>query len=143
MSLPILVAIVAIGITLTVLAVHFTGGSKVATIADANHAAQLFLADYPNEHAGPALLTSDKQSAFIVMPGERIGIVQAFGDGYFTRIVTAGDVASVRVQDPAVLTVRFRDFTWTGGHFRFAERAVAESIAASLGMPDINSRSEA
>lgn len=143
MSLPILVALVVVGITAAVLAVHLTGGSKLSVIEDADHAARLFLADFPNERLGPALLTTERQSAFMDLSGGRIGIVQAFGDGYFTRIVTAGDVASVRVQDPAVMTVRFRDFTWTGGHFRFAERAVAEALAASLGMPQMNSKSEA
>lgn len=142
MSLPILVALV-VGITAAVLAVHLTGGSKLSVIEDADHAARLFLADFPNEKPGPALLTTERQSAFMDLAGERIGIVQAFGDGYFTRIVTAGDVASVQVRDPAVVTVRFRDFTWTGGHFRFGERAVAESLAAALGMPPMNSKSGA
>ena len=32
MSLPVLVAIVAVGIALTVAAVHFTGGSRQASI---------------------------------------------------------------------------------------------------------------
>lgn len=141
MSLPILVALVVVGITAAVLAVHLTGGSKRSVIDDADHAAKLFLADFPNEQPGRALLTTERQSAFMDLAGERIGIVQAFGDGYFTRIVTAGDVASVHVQDPAVMTVRFRDFTWTGGHFRFGERAVAEALAISLGMPHMNSRS--
>ena len=35
MSLPVLVALVVVGIALSVLAVHFTGGSKIATLADA------------------------------------------------------------------------------------------------------------
>jgi hypothetical protein len=140
MSLPILVALVTVGIALAVLSVHLTGGSKRSSIADADHAARLLLADFPNERPGPALLTVDGQSAFMDLPGGRTGIVQSFGDGYFTRIVTAGDVASVRVQDPAVITIRFRDFTWTGGHFRFGERAVAEALAMSLGM---NSKSGA
>lgn len=143
MSLPILVALVVVGITAAVLAVHLTGGSKRSTIVDADHAATLFLTDFPNERPGPALLTIDNQSAFLDLPGARLGIVQSFGDGYFTRIVTAGDIASVRVQDPAIMTVRFRDFTWTGGHFRFGERAVAEALAASLGAPQLNSASGA
>lgn len=132
MSLPILVAMVVVGITAAVLAVHFTGGSRKATIVDADHAARLFNADFPNERPAAARLTNEAQSAFMDLTGGRIGIVQAFGDGYFTRIVTPADVASVQVRDPAILSVRFRDFTWTGGHFHFAERADADALAASL-----------
>lgn len=63
MSLPILVALVTVGIALAVLSVHLTGGSKRSSIADADHAARLLLADFPNERPGPALLTVDGQSA--------------------------------------------------------------------------------
>lgn len=36
MSLPVLVAIVILGIALSVAAVHFTGGSKPATLSGAD-----------------------------------------------------------------------------------------------------------
>lgn len=133
MSLPILIALVVVGITVGVLAVHLTGGSKRSAIADADHASRLFSADFPKERLGCTYLTSDNQSAFIEMSDDRVGIVQSFGDGFFTRIVNAGDVASVRLRDPAILSIRFRDFTWTGGHFHFANRPVAEAFAARLG----------
>lgn len=143
MSLPLLVAIVVIGISVGVLAVHFTGGSKIATLADDGHAARLLLADFPNERPGQAHLTQDLQSAFMQLPGGRVGIVQAFGDGFFTRIITAGDIASLRVRDPAILSIRFRDFTWTGGNFHFAERAVVDTFASILSTPDTKLKSEA
>ena len=133
MSLPILVAIVAIGIALTVAAVHLTGGSKVSSIRDDAHARQLFLADFPNEQPGPANLTADRHSAFMALPGDRMAIVQSFGDGFFTRIVSRGDIASVRVREPGTLSLRFRDFTWTGGHFHFDRMAKAAAIGAALG----------
>ena len=132
MSLPILVAIVAIGIALTVAAVHFTGGSKRATIADAWHARQVFLTDFPDERVGKVTVTADRASAFLGLDSGRTGIVQSFGDSFFTRIVGAADVASVEFQDPATILLRFRDFTWPGGVFRFADRQMALSVAVAL-----------
>lgn len=133
MSLPILVALVVIGITAAVVAVHFTGGSKVSTIRDADHARDLFAADFPDEHTGEATLTTDRHSAFMSLANNRIAIVQSFGDGFFTRTVSASDVASVRLRDPATISIRFRDFTWTGGHFHFDHAETARAIGALLG----------
>lgn len=132
MSLPILVAIVAVGIALTVAAVHWTGGSKIATITDGEHARQLFFADFPDERPGNADVTTDGRSAFMSLPGGRTGIVQSFGDGFFTRIVSSADIATIAVREPATVSIRFRDFTWTGGHFTFAERDVARAVHGAL-----------
>ena len=132
MSLPILVAIVAIGIALTVAAVHFTGGSKRAAIADAGQARQIFLADFPDERVGTVTVTTDRASAFLGLDSGRTGIVQSFGDGFFTRIVGAGDVASVTMQGPATVCLRFRDFTWRSADFRFAEKETALAVVAAL-----------
>jgi hypothetical protein len=132
MSLPILVAIVAVGIALTVAAVHFTGGSRMALIDGAENARRLFAADYPDEQTSETAITIDRHSAFLPLPGGRMGIVQSFGDGFFTRIATARDVAQLKVRAPATVSIRFRDFTWTGGHFSFAASRDAERIAAVL-----------
>ena len=132
MSLPILVAIVAIGIALTVAAVHFTGGSRTALIDGAEMARRLFAADYPGEATNEVAITIDRHSAFLPLSGGRMGIVQSFGDGFFTRIATAKDVAQLRVRAPATVSIRFRDFTWTGGHFSFAAARDAERIAGVL-----------
>ena len=42
MSLPVLVALVVFGIALSVAAVHFTGGTKTATLADARSGIEPF-----------------------------------------------------------------------------------------------------
>ncbi|WP_348524655.1 hypothetical protein [Mesorhizobium huakuii] len=46
MSLPVLVAIVVLGIALSVAAVHFTGGSKAATLANPDQALHRFAEDF-------------------------------------------------------------------------------------------------
>jgi hypothetical protein len=132
LSLPVLVALVAVGIALTVAAVHFTGGSRTAEIADAEHARQLFFADFPDERPGNTVVTTDGKSAFLTLSSGRSGIVQSFGDGFFTRIVSAKDVAAMSVREPGIMTIRFRDFTWTGGHFRFPDMDTAQTVAALL-----------
>jgi hypothetical protein len=132
MSLPLLVAIVAVGIALAVAAVHFTGGSKHSEIAGADHARQLFLADFPSEQPGHVEITADHRSAFLDLSGGRVGIVQSFGDGFFTRKVSAADVAAIRLRETATVSIRFRDFTWTGGHFHFSSPNAAAAIFAAL-----------
>ncbi|HHZ10126.1 MAG TPA: hypothetical protein GX405_15250 [Rhizobiales bacterium] len=132
MSLPLLVAIVVIGISLTVAAVHFTGGSKVARLAGVEEARRVFALDFPDETPSSVLITSDGRSAFLSLSGGRTGIVQSFGDGYFTRIATPGDVAALALGQPATVSVRFRDFTWTGGQFAFADAAAASAVARAL-----------
>jgi hypothetical protein len=132
MSMPVLVAIVVVGIALVVAAVHLTGGSKVAIVADDDHARRLFRDDFPDEAPAKVEITADRLSAFLVLSGGRTGIVQSFGDGYFTRIAGPSDVADILVRPPATVSIRFRDFTWTGGHFTFADPIAARAIAAAL-----------
>lgn len=133
MSLPVLVILVVVGITAAVLAVHLTGGSKIATIRDTSHARELFATDFPEERTGDATLTTDRHSAFMTLPGNRVAIVQSFGDGFFTRSVSASDIASITVREPATISIRFKDFTWTGGHFHFDNADTARAIGALLG----------
>jgi hypothetical protein len=133
MTFPVLVALVVVGITLVVVAVHLTGGSKVATIAGDDHARRLLREDFPDEVPDKVAITTDRMSAFLGLPGGRTGIVQSFGDGYFTRIAAPKDVAAVTLRPPRTVSIRFRDFTWTGGHFTFADESAARAVAAALG----------
>ncbi|CAG0972576.1 MAG: hypothetical protein F9K19_17215 [Rhizobiaceae bacterium] len=132
MSLPLLVAIVVIGISLTVAAVHFTGGSMTAHLDGADEARRIFALDFPDEKPSTVMITSDGQSAFLALPRGRTGIVQSFGDGFFTRIATPSDVAGLKLRAPATVSLRFRDFTWTGGHFSFADAAAASAVVQAL-----------
>ncbi len=132
MGLPILVAIVVIGITATVLAVHFTGGGKRARIADEEAARAIFRTDHPDILLGDVALTRDAQSAFLALPGDGIGVVHVLGDGYLTRVFSRKDVGRAAFNEPATVSLRFRDFTWTGGNFTFADATTARWVAAAL-----------
>ncbi|EHK54870.1 hypothetical protein [Allomesorhizobium alhagi] len=137
MSLPVLVAIVAVGIALAVAAVHFTGGSRQASISSKDEALQRFRIDFPAENADAVRLTLDGKVAFISLHGAGTGIVGVIGDKFLTRIVSARDIKGLKLAGNKV-SIRFRDFTWPGGDFVFAEPSEAREVAEALD-PSLNS----
>lgn len=139
MSLAVLVVIVVVGIVAVVVAVHMTGGTRDASLADEAAALRRFAEDYPNERPRGVVLTASGGAAFLELEGERTGIVQAFGDRFLTRIVTPADVAALTGAG-ASMTVRFRDFTWRRAGFAFATHAEAERVAARLAPANQNEK---
>ncbi|RVD61827.1 hypothetical protein EN828_17550 [Mesorhizobium sp. M2D.F.Ca.ET.185.01.1.1] len=131
MSLPVLVVLVAFGIALSVAAVHFTGGTTTATLADADQALARFAEDFPDERPGAVRLTADDHAAFLDLGPRRCGIVQSIGDCFLTRIVSPYDVLAL-AREGNVVSLRLNDFTWIGGRFVFADEADALAIAAAL-----------
>ena len=131
MSLPVLVAIVVLGIALAVAAVHFSGGGKRAVIASDDEALRRFLLDFPAENAHSVSLTLDGNAAFISLYGSGVGVVGVIGDKFVTRIVSPADVKSLALDNNTV-SIRFRDFTWSGGSFSFASAAAAGELAEAL-----------
>lgn len=142
MSLPVLVAIVALGIALSVAAVHFTGGSKIATLADRDQALSRFAEDYPDEMAATVRLTADGRTAFLDIGRGRIGIVHSIGDCFLTRIVTPGDTKVSSADEANTILVQLADFTWKGGRFRFAGVADAQALLNVLGEQHTSSNRE-
>lgn len=132
MNLPVLVAIVVFGIALSVAAVHFTGGSRQAELAEKDQALLRFAEDFPDETVGKARLTADGRTAFLELGGERIGIVHGVGDCFLTRIVTRRDVVTLEASEPNTIALRLTDFTWRGGRFVLTGRADVEAIASAL-----------
>jgi len=132
MSLPVLVALVVVGIALSVLAVHFTGGSKIATLAGADQALSRFADDFPDEKVAAVRLTADGRTAFLDLGPARTGIVHSVGDCFLTRIVTPHDIRALDVDEAGVISLKLADFTWKGGRFAFADSADAKVIAAAL-----------
>ncbi|RUW61481.1 hypothetical protein [Mesorhizobium sp. M7A.F.Ca.US.008.03.1.1] len=143
MSLPILVAIVTFGIALSVAAVHFTGGSKTATLSSAAHAVSRFAEDFPDEIVAAARLTTDAGTAFLDIGRGRFGIVHCIGDCFLTRIVTPQDVVVLNAGDVNTVLFRLADFTWKGGRFRFADAADAQGLLKKLEPQHSNSAKEA
>jgi hypothetical protein len=132
MSLPVLVAIVAVGIAVIVLAVHMTGGSKAASLASPAHAKGRFLEDFPDEQAADVLLTADRKAAFLALELGNAGLVHSVGARFLTRRFSNRDIVSVRRTGPAGLLLRTTDFTFAGGRFEFADAATADRVAQLL-----------
>lgn len=133
MSLPVLVALVVVGIALSVLAVHFTGGSRIATLAGADQALSRLADDFPDEKVATVRLTADARTAFLDLGQGRCGIVHSVGDCFLTRIVTPHDIRALNLDEAGALSLKLADFTWRGGRFAFADSADARAVAAALG----------
>ncbi len=127
-----LAALVVVGVGLIVAAIHFTGGSRGASIASAEQALARFAADYPKERAVDVVVTVDARSALLEMADGRTGLVHAVGAKFLTRILGPDDVVSVTNGKDAVLSVRFRDFTFPRARFAFATPAEAARVEALL-----------
>ncbi|MET2826432.1 hypothetical protein [Mesorhizobium shangrilense] len=132
MSLPVLVAIVVFGIALSVAAVHFTGGSKTATLIGADHAMSRFADDFPDELVASVRLTQDNRTAFLDLGRGRTGLVHSVGDCFLTRIVTSADILALNAVDARSISVRLADFTWKGGQFVFRSADDADAVMAEL-----------
>ena len=139
MSLPVLVAIVVLGIALSVAAVHFTGGSKTAALAGPDQALTRFAEDFPDDIATRVRLTADARTAFLDIGQGRIGIVHGIGDCFLTRIVTPRDVTALVAEGAGVVSFRLADFTWKGGRFSFGDAVDAQDLLNALGSQHRNS----
>lgn len=135
MSLPVLVAIVVVGIALCVLAVHVRGGGRLASIADAAVALDRFAVDHPDDRVLSTRITRDRRTAFLELEAGRIGIVHAMGDCYLTRLVSARDIMAAVRPAPEIIALRFDDFTWRGGTFTFASTADAQGVWNAVSPP--------
>ena len=141
-SLPVLVVMVVVGISMAVAAVHFTGGSRTTRLADTRQALERFAVDFPDLGPGTVQLTENGDTAFIELDHGHIGIVHVIGDRYLTRIVTPAEIETAELDTNAVLTLRLKDFTWRGGRFVFADAAAARAIFTALD-PNKPARQEA
>lgn len=130
MSLVVLAAFVVAGIGLVVAAVHLTGGSAVIGLDDDAAAVARFAQDFPEQHIGAVCRTRDGRTAFLRLDSGRVGIVQAVGGKFLTRIVSAAGVNGAPRARGAQVTIRFRDFTWPGGSFIFEHDEDARAVEA-------------
>lgn len=109
MPLPILGALVVLGIGGLVLLVHFLGGSKRLRYADEAVAAAALLADYPHARIRQTVLADDQRAALFEL-AEGVGFAAPFGEGRLTRVLAPDDVTGVE-DGPNGLTIRLTDYT--------------------------------
>ncbi|CAM5610244.1 hypothetical protein MAUB1S_10355 [Mycolicibacterium aubagnense] len=142
-SLPVLVVMVVVGISMAVAAVHFTGGSRVMRLVDAGQAMDRFAVDFPDLTPGTIQLTENGDTAFIDLGDGRTGIVHVIGDRFLTRVVAPSEIEFARLGNDRILTLRFKDFTWREGRFAFTDAETASAVFMALDPNNHPARQEA
>jgi hypothetical protein len=132
MSLTLLVVMVVVGIGAIVIAVHLTGGTRTATLDDAEAAKRHFAADFADIAVRDVWLTADRHAAVLALEDARAGIISALGGRFLTRIVGNGDATVKADAEGPTLSLGIDDFTWRGGPFTFASEREAQAVAALL-----------
>lgn len=132
MSLGLLVAMVVVGVSGVVLLVHLTGGSAPARLAGEAAARERFAFDFPDLGVRSVHLTRAGDAAFLALEDGRVGIVQAIGGKFLTRLVAAGDLAGPPRSTDSTLALRLKDFTWPGGIFTFDGSNETRAVEALL-----------
>lgn len=129
MSLPVLAALVVIGVGMIVAAIHFTGGSRWASLDTPEAARERFAIDFPNLAIDRIHVTLDRRSAFLEVADGRVGLVHAVGAKFLTRLYGPIDIASFRRSGPSTILIRFSDFTFPGARFEFENSTDADRVA--------------
>lgn len=129
MPLEILVIVVVVGVLLIVIAVRLSGTSRPFELADENDARAVFLSRFSEERPGECIVSADRKAAFLRLESGRTGLVAAFGSRYICRVVGPGDVKKIEQDGRGRTTVRFADFTYPGGRYRFCGSEQAIKVA--------------
>ncbi|GAG41228.1 unnamed protein product, partial [marine sediment metagenome] len=121
MPLEIFAIITPLGIALIVLIVRYSGLSKNSRLNDSQNAIDILLKDFAGEKvSGKAIVMKDHRAAFIEMDKTgHLGLVEAVGDKFITRLLNPGEISSFVKQNENTLLVRFRDFTHPTGNYEF------------------------
>lgn len=136
MTLPVLVAVVAIGVSLIVLTVHLTGGTRNAELASAEQAIERYLVDYPEDNPVECRLSADRRDAVIDLGDGAVGLVHAVGSHYLTRHVAQGEVrARVDEREPERIRLVTGDFTWPRAVLAFGDAETARAVATMFDVP--------
>jgi len=109
MPLPILGALVVLGIGGLVLLVHLLGGSKKLRYEDETAAAAALMADYPYVRIRQTVLADDQRAALFNL-ADGVGFAAPFGKGRLTRVLGPDDVSGVE-DGPDGLTIHLTDYT--------------------------------
>lgn len=109
MPLPILGALVVLGIGGLVLLVHMLGGSKKRLYEDEAAAAADLKQDYPQAQIRQTMLADDRKSALFTL-SDGVGFAARFGQGRLTRVLHANDLKRVE-EGPDGLTIHLADYT--------------------------------
>ncbi len=111
MPLPVLAGLVVFGVSLVVLLVHLTGGSKKALIDSPQHARTIAAANHDDCELGHAVVSSDGSAALIDAGNRGMVAIKTFGARHVSRLFAKGS-ARLLEPDPGTIRLRFSDFTF-------------------------------
>jgi len=134
MPLELFALITPLGIALIVLVIRYSGLSKTARIKDGQNALEIFCRDFAGENASRVTtISSDQSAAFIEIDQSRqLGLVEAIGDRFITRLLGVGDIAGFQQAGENSLSIRFRDFTHPKGHYQFNSQNELSNLVERL-----------
>jgi len=134
MPLEIFALITPLGIALVVLIVRYSGLSKTARLKDRKNAIDLFRRDFAGENPSEnVIISSDHNAAFVAMNGSnKLGLVEATGDRFITRLLDSKDIASFEHYGNNSLSIGFRDFTHPVGRYEFNNQQELSTVLEHL-----------
>lgn len=130
MPLPVLGALVVLGIGGLVLLIHLLGWSRRPQYADEAEAREALLTDYPHARIHGVDLADDRRAALFDL-AEGVGFAAPFGDGRLTRVIAAEDVVGID-EAPDGLTIRLTDYTAPRLTVKLADAATRQAWAKRL-----------
>lgn len=141
MPLPVLVVLVVVGISLVVACVWFLDLSKPARLADSGDARRQFAVSFPATKVEEVLVSADGVAAFLLLRGgRRIGLVEAFGARFITRIMRHGDIEPTDNLGEAGVKLHFADFSHPRGRYEFSNAEDRDRLlqwCATIGQEDV------
>lgn len=100
MTLPLLLLLVVIGVSLVVGAVHLAGGTKTSSLLDKSKVLDRFAIDFPEFSSERIVIASDHNVAVLIDDRSAIaGLVVVMGAHSLTRILDANFLNSVTRSD--------------------------------------------
>ncbi|AKI00493.1 hypothetical protein IMCC20628_01782 [Hoeflea sp. IMCC20628] len=132
MSLGVLIVIVAIGVTLVIGAVHYSGESREKDTRDHGESILEFASAYPDEAIRSVTLTKDGKASFLRLADGKTGFLQAMGRHFVARLILPGAVTVEPLEDQPGLRVLFHESTLMGGDFVFDTTEEAAEVSLWL-----------
>ncbi len=132
MTLPLLLLLVVIGVSLVVGAVHLAGGSTTSSLLDEEKVHERFAIDFPEFTSTKIVLASDHNVAVLINDRSAIaGLVVVMGAHSLTRKLDAGFLNSVTRSDTG-LVLGLADMTLPVVDIVLFDTQVVEEIERGL-----------
>jgi hypothetical protein len=132
LPLPILVAVVGIGIAAIVIAVHLMGGTAVAEFTSSDEAIDRFRIDYPETNVVACHISRNRRDAVLELADGHVGLVHAIGSKYLTRSIRGGEMAA-RSTETGTVEIDTHDITWPRARMEFEDQETARGVAELIG----------